>query len=51
MSDQEITLINLIRNAEDPGAALIEAIEITLSVLSSPQGAEVLSLADTVKQI
>ena len=40
MSEQEKTLINLIRNAPDPAQALIEAIEITLSVLSSPQGAE-----------
>ena len=50
MTDQEITLINLIRNAEDPGAALAAAIEITLSVLSLPQEAGVLSPVDTVKQ-
>lgn len=50
MTDQEITLINLIRNAEDPGEALKLAVEITLSVLSSPQEAGVLSPVDTEKQ-
>lgn len=50
MTDQEITLINLIRNAEDPGEALNLAVEITLSVLSSPQEAGVLSPVDTVRQ-
>ena len=34
MNDNEITLINLIRGAEDPAAALVKAIEIILSVLS-----------------
>lgn len=41
MTDNEKTLINLIRNADDPGAALIKAVEIILEVLNSqPQTAD-----------
>ena len=40
MNDNELTLINLIRGAEDPAAALIKAVEIILSVLSLPTADE-----------
>ena len=35
MTDNEKALINLIRNADDPSAALIKAVEIILEVLNS----------------
>lgn len=35
MTDNEKTLINIIRSAEDPAAALVKAVEIILEVLNS----------------
>ena len=39
MTDNEKSLINIIRSADDPAAALDKAVEIILSVLS-PQTAD-----------
>lgn len=40
MTDNEKSLINIIRSADDPGAALVKAVEIILSVLSLPTADE-----------
>ena len=36
MTENEIKLITLIRGAEDPGAALLKAVEIILEEVSQP---------------